>query len=69
MATMNQVQKTSYEAIRIDYTSKDYTNILNDLIESIPGITQKWNSTDINDPGMILVKLMAIVGDMLFYYR
>ena len=50
MATMNQVQKTSYEAIRIDYTSKDYTNILNDLIESIPGITQKWNSTDVNDP-------------------
>lgn len=67
MATMNQVQKTSYEAIRIDYTSKDYTNILNDLIESIPGITQKWNSTDVSDPGMILVKLMAIVGDMLFY--
>ena len=67
MASINQVQKTSYDAIRLDYTDKDYVNILDDLINSIPGITQKWISTDTNDPGMILVKLMAIIGDMLFY--
>ena len=67
MASINQIQKTGYDAIRLDYTDKDYVNILDDLINSIPGITQKWISTDTNDPGMILVKLMAIVGDMLFY--
>lgn len=67
MASINQVEKKDYSAIRIDYTDKDYVNILDDLINSIPGITQKWVSTDANDPGMILVKLMAIVGDMLFY--
>jgi len=67
MASINQVQKKDYSAVRIDYTDKDYVNILDDLINSIPGITQKWVSTDTNDPGMILVKLMAIVGDMLFY--
>lgn len=33
---INQTEKTSYEAVRIDYTSKDYTNILDDLINSIP---------------------------------
>ena len=67
MAVINQVQKTSEDAIRISYTDKDYVNILNDLINSIPAITQKWNTTDVNDPGMILVKLMAIIGDMLFF--
>lgn len=67
MASINQVEKKDYSAIKIDYTNKDYINILDDLINSIPGITQKWISTDTNDPGMILVKLMAIVGDMLFY--
>lgn len=67
MATINQVQKVSEEPIQISYVDKDYVNILDDLINSIPGITQKWNSSDANDPGMILVKLMAIIGDMLFY--
>lgn len=67
MAVINQVQKTSEDAIRISYTDKDYVNILNDLINSIPAITQKWNTTDVNDSGMILVKLMAIIGDMLFF--
>lgn len=67
MSDINQIQKTNYDAVKIDYTDKDYINILNDLINSIPGITQKWKSTDENDPGMILVKLMAMVGDMLFY--
>lgn len=67
MATINQVQKVSEEPIQISYVDKDYVNILDDLINSIPGITQKWNSSDANDPGMILVKLMAIIGDMLFF--
>ena len=67
MSDLNQIQKTNYDAVKIDYTDKDYINILNDLINSIPGITQKWKSTDESDPGMILVKLMAMVGDMLFY--
>ena len=64
---INQTEKTSYEAVKIDYTSKDYTNILDDLINSIPGITDRWQTSDANDPGLILVKLMAILGDMLFY--
>lgn len=64
---INQVPKQDYYATKIDYTDKDYVNILDDLINSIPGISKKWQSTDENDPGMILVKLMSILGDMLFY--
>lgn len=67
MATINQTEKSDYSALKINYTSKDYSNILNDLIESIPGITEKWSTTDNNDPGIVLVKLMSMVGDMLFY--
>lgn len=67
MANISQITKQEYSAARIDYTDKDYVNILDDLINSIPGITKKWTSTDANDPGMILVKLMAMLGDMLFY--
>ena len=36
MATVNQVLKSSYEASKINYTSRDYVNILDDLIASIP---------------------------------
>lgn len=67
MATINKVEKKNYSPVKISYTDKDYTNILDDLINSISGITQKWNTTDVNDPGIVLVKLMAILGDMLFY--
>ena len=67
MAIINKVEKTDYNAIKISYTDKDYTNILDDLINSIPGITAKWNTTDENDIGIVLVKLMSILGDMLFY--
>ena len=67
MADINQVEKTDYSALKLSYVDKDYTNILDDLINSIPGITTKWDTTDANDPGLILVKLMAMLGDMLFY--
>ena len=67
MATVNKIEKKDYSPVKISYTDKDYTNILDDLINSISGITTKWNTTDANDPGIVLVKLMAILGDMLFY--
>ena len=64
MSNINKVQKTDYTAKKIDYTSRDYNSILQDLIDSIPSITKKWNSTDENDPGMVLIKLIAQLGDM-----
>lgn len=67
MATINSIEKRDYSPVKISYTDKDYTNILDDLINSISGISAKWNTTDTNDPGIVLVKLMAILGDMLFY--
>lgn len=66
MASINNIDK-DYSAMKISYTNKDYTNILNELIEAVPTISQKWNTSDENDPGMIFLKLVAILGDMLFY--
>ena len=40
MATINQVEKIDYSAQKIDYTSKDYVAILDDLINSII-----WNTS------------------------
>ena len=67
MASINQVEKNDYSALKIQYTSKDYVFILDELINSISGISEKWTTTEATDPGMILVKLMALLGDMLFY--
>lgn len=64
---LNKVIKTDYVPVKISYTSKDYASIFDDLIASIPGITQKWQVVTDNDPGVILIKLMSIIGDMLFY--
>lgn len=53
--------------VRINYTSRDYASILEDLVNSISAITQKWVSRDQNDPGIIMIKIMSILGDMLSY--
>lgn len=53
--------------VRINYTSRDYASILEDLVNSISAITQKWVSRDENDPGIIMIKIMSILGDMLSY--
>ncbi len=47
---LNKVIKMDYVPVKISYTSKDYASILDDLINSISGITEKWNYYDDNDP-------------------
>jgi len=64
---LNKVIKMDYVPVKISYTSKDYASILDDLINSVSGITEKWQVLDDNDPGVIMIKLMSIIGDMLFY--
>lgn len=51
----------------LKYTSKDYNSILNDLKEAIPSLTDLWTNTNDGDPGIVLVKLMSALGDMLSY--
>lgn len=51
----------------LKYTSRDYNSIKNDLVESISALTDDWTSREDSDPGIVLVKLMSAVGDMLSY--
>lgn len=52
---------------KLQLTSRDYLEIFKDLVDTIPDLTDKWVSNDENDPGIVLVKLMSMVGDMLSY--
>lgn len=51
----------------LKYTSKDYNSIFTDLVAAIPTLTDLWTNTEDGDPGIVLVKLMSALGDMLSY--
>lgn len=53
---LNKVIKTDYVPVKISYTNKDYASILDDLINSVSGITQKWQAIDDNDPRCYFIK-------------
>jgi hypothetical protein len=53
---------------QIDYTSKDYVAIKNDLLALIPNYAPNWTSRDPSDFGMALVELFSYMGDMLSFY-
>lgn len=57
----------SIDVSKLQVDSRDYVSIYDDLIAAIPDVSQIWNSTDENDPGIVLVKLMSMYGDMLSY--
>ena len=53
---------------QVDYTSRDYSAIRDDLIALIPSFLPEWTNTDASDFGIILIELFAYMGDMLNYY-
>jgi hypothetical protein len=53
---------------QIDYTSRDFTAIRNDLISLIPTFSPTWTSRDPADFGITLIELFSYMGDILNYY-
>ena len=49
----------------ISYTNKDFNSIYIELLDLVKKLTYKWDPTISNesDPGNILIKLNAIIGD------
>ena len=47
------------------YTSKDFYQIYPELLELVEGLTERWSpaSSNESDPGVVLLKLNAIIGD------
>lgn len=54
--------------IPIDYSSRDYQSLLNDMQTLIPTFTPEWAGTSVLDFGVILLQLFAYVGDIDQYY-
>lgn len=55
-------------APQVDYTSRDYTAIRNDLVDLIPQLAPNWTSRDAADFGMVMVDMFAYMGDLMSYY-
>ncbi len=49
------------------YTNKDMVAIYDELLTVISSLTDKWNPSNEADPGVVLTKLMSILGDKLNY--
>ena len=57
------------EIENISYTNKDFGQIYPELLELTKKLTNKWNpqATNESEPGVVLLKLNAFIGDKLNY--
>lgn len=53
---------------QVDYTSRDYTAIREDLIALIPEYAPTWTNRDPADFGMTILEAVSYMGDLLNYY-
>lgn len=53
---------------QIDYTSRDYDSIREDLVNLIPLYAPQWTTRDPADFGIILLEMFSYLGDLLNYY-
>lgn len=53
---------------QVDYTSRDFRSIRDDLTTLIPFFAPQWTNRDPADFGMTLIELFAYMGDQLNYY-
>ena len=53
------------ELNNLSYTNKDFNSIYSELLEYAQKISYNWNPAESNesDPGVVLLKLAAIIGD------
>lgn len=51
----------------LSYTSRDYASIYEELKAAIPNLTSIYDPKDEADPGIVLIKLMSMLGDMLSF--
>ena len=61
MANINYVPQ-------VDYTSRDYLSIRDDLLALIPTFAPQWTNRDPADFGIVLLQMFAYMGDLQSYY-
>lgn len=52
----------------IDYTSRDFASLLDDMTAQIPVVLPEWTTRNPGDPAMALLELFAYSGDILNFY-
>ncbi len=57
------------QIINIDYMAKDYSSFRRLMLDRINQIAPQWNEQSPADIGIVLVELLAYVGDHLSYYQ
>lgn len=58
----------NYYVPQVDYTSRDYSAIRDDLIALIPVFAPTWTNRDPSDFGIALIELFSSMGDVLHHY-
>ena len=53
---------------QIDYTSRDFTTLTKSMLEYAGQAMPNWNTASEGDFGVMMVELMAYMGDILSYY-
>ena len=54
--------------ISVDYTSKDFYSIREDLIARVKARIPDWTGEDAADFGVALIEAFAYLGDLMAYY-
>lgn len=55
----------SYGQGLVKYSSRDYESIVKDILKMIPTMTELWSPEADADPGVVLIKVLASVANML----
>jgi hypothetical protein len=68
LGTISDVVPTGINVPPIDYTSRDYAALINDLLTLIPSYLPEWTDRSPGDFGIVLIELFAYMGDILNFY-
>jgi len=68
LGTISDIVSTTINVPPIDYTSRDYTALVHDLLTLIPSYLPEWTDRSPGDFGIVLIELFAYMGDVLNYY-
>jgi len=64
----NSISKVTNRIPPIDYTSRDFEAISQDMLRAIPFMAPEWTDHNLSDFGIVLQRLVAMVGDVLHFY-
>lgn len=68
LGTISDVIPSSITVPPVDYTSRDYVSLVNDMLNLIPSYLPEWTDRSPGDFGVVMIELFAYMGDILNYY-